>query len=222
MSALTSNRSMLLPKKIRRLSRLSNASLWLMCASLALFSSSIHAESSIRTFGGLELGYSTYSFAQKIDQKLVFTTAGLTAGMSYKRYNILLSYSFSLDSADVSEEEFFGEADRDDLDLVIVRQISKQFSIFAGYKLGETTLDSSSRDEDDPGPRRRESFEQEGLFIGVSMNWILENAGRISLSIAYADLDSTNRFVSDGDGADPGEAPEFDDITGRTTGKTTG
>ncbi len=176
---------------------------------------------SIRKFAGADLGYSTYQFDQKIDQKLVFSTVNVTAGLSYERYNFLFNYAQSFDSAEVSEEEFTGSADRIDLDLLVVRQINKQLSVFLGYKDGETQLASYSRDEDDT-MRRDESFEQEGFFVGASVNWILEDAGRLSLSVAYADLDSTNVFVSDGDGADPGEEPEFDDITGTTNGQTTG
>jgi hypothetical protein len=192
-----------------------------LCSALSLVSVSVQAENSIRTFGGVEFGYSTYSFDQKIDQTLVFPTTSLTAGMAYGSYNLLASYTFSLDSAEVSEEDFTGSADRQDLDLVLVYQASKQFSFFGGYKLGETSLESISRD-DDNGPIRKESFEQAGPFVGISYNWIIEDAGRLSMSIAYAYLDATNQFVSDGDGPDPGEPPEFDDITGTTTGKTTG
>jgi len=192
-----------------------------LCSAFSLVSASVQAETSIRTFGGVEFGYSTYSFDQKIDQTLVFPTTSLTAGMAYGSYNLLASYSFSLDSAEVSEEDFTGSADRQDLDLLLVYQLSKQISFFGGYKFGETSLDSISR-EDEDGPIRKESYQQDGPFVGISINWIIEDAGRLSLSIAYADLDATNQFVSDGDGADPGEDPEFDDITGSTTGKTTG
>lgn len=188
-----------------------------------LFFSTAEAASSIRKFAGLEFGYSTFQFDEKIDQTLVFPTASLTAGFGSGPYNFLVSYSASLDSAEVSEEEFVGSADRTDFDIVIVRQFSKTFSVFGGYKRGETTLDSFNREGIGSGAAfRTERFEQEGPFLGVSANWLLDGAGRLSFSLAYADLDSTNQFVSDGDGADPGELPEFDDITGTTNGKTTG
>ena len=178
-------------------------------------------ETTARYFSGAELGYSTYEFDQKIDQTLVFTTLGLTAGVSYGRYSFLANYAFSFDEADVSEEDFIGTADRTDLDLILAYQINSEFSVFAGYKNGETELESISR-EDENGPTRDESFKQDGLFVGASYTWAFKEAGRLSLSLAYADLDADNEFVSDGDGADPGEAPEFDDITGKTSGSSTG
>ena len=189
-----------------------------------LFFASAEAAQTIRKFAGLEFGYSTFQFDEKIDQTLVFPTVSLTAGFGSGPYNFLMNYSASLDSAEVSEEEFVGSADRNDIDLVMVRQLGKSFNIFAGYKIGETTLESFNREElDGSGAESRtESFKQEGPFLGVSANWVIEDAGRLSFSIAYADLNSTNQFVSDGDGADPGEAPEFDDITGTTKGKTVG
>jgi hypothetical protein len=185
---------------------------------------SADAAQKTRKFVGLEFGYSTFQFDEKIDQKLIFQTLSLTAGFGSGPYNFLINYSSSLDSAEVSEEDFIGSADRSDIDLVMVRQFGKSFNIFAGYKTGETTLESFNREELDDGgaESRAESFEQEGPFLGFSANWAIEDAGRLSFSIAYADLNSTNRFVSDGDGADPDEAPEFDDITGTTQGKTTG
>ena len=201
----------------------SRALLAIILVTQPLFFVSAEAAQTIRKFVGLEFGYSTFQFDEKIDQTLVFPTANLTLGLGTGPYNILISYSTSLDSAEVSEEEFIGNADRNDIDLVIVRQFGKSFNIFGGYKSGSTKLESFNRDGIGSGADfRTERFEQEGPFLGVSTNWILEDAGRLAFSIAYAYLNSKNQFVSDGDGADPGEAPEFDDITGTTNGKSTG
>lgn len=202
----------------------SSKALFVIClVSQLLFFGLAEAASNIRKIAGVEFGYSTFQFDQKIDQTLVFSTASFTAGLGSGPYNFLLSYSASLDSAEVSEEEFIGNADRSDFDFIIVRQFGKSFSFFGGYKSGETRLDSFNRDGIGSGADfRTERFEQEGPFLGVSTNWVLEGAGRLSFSIAYAYLDSKNQFVSDGDGADEGEAPEFDDITGTTHGKTVG
>ena len=206
-----------------RISGASRVILAVFLVAQALFYVSAEAAQSIRKIAGLEFGYSTFQFDEKIDQTLVFPTASLTLGLGSGAYNFLMSYSSSLESAEVSEEEFIGNADRNDTDLVIVRQFGKSWNIFAGYKSGSTKLESFNRDGIGSGAEfRAERFEQEGPFLGVSTNWILEDAGRLAFSIAYADLNSKNQFVSDGDGADPGEAPEFDDITGTTRGKTTG
>ena len=185
---------------------------------------SLHAASPSRVFGGLEFGLSTYEFDQKLDQKVVFTTANLTGGMSYGRYNFIASYAFSIDDADVSEEDFIGDAERTDLDLIVSRQMTDEFSLFVGYKIGETELRSLSREnEEDGGPKQDESFEQEGLFVGASYTWSFENAGRLSASIAYADLDADNEFVSDEEVDDEDDEPlEFDDISGKSSGSSEG
>lgn len=60
------------------------------------------------------------------------------------------------------------------------------------------------------------------MFVGASDTWKFEDAGRLSLSTAYAILDSDNTFISDGADEGEGEALEFDDITGKTSGSTTG
>ncbi|MEM7208686.1 MAG: hypothetical protein AAF434_12745 [Pseudomonadota bacterium] len=173
-------------------------------------------------FGGVELGFSTFRFDQKIDQKLTFSTASFTLGSQIDRYSVIANYSLSFDSAEVSEEDFTGSADREDFDLIFSYQINPNFSAFIGYKQGETSLDWLSREDEDDGPTQKESYKQDGGFIGISGSWPIEGAGRISASLAYADLDSDNTFVSDGDGADEGEPPEFDDISGKTRGSTTG
>ncbi len=194
---------------------------------LALVPATASAQTTSRFFGGLEFGLSTYEFAQKLDQKVVFTTANATGGVAFGRYNFIASYAFSLDDAEVSEEDFTGDAERTDLDLIVSRQMTDQISLFAGYKDGETELRSLSReDEDDGGPRRSESFEQEGLFLGASYTWQFENAGRLSFSVAYADLDADNKFVSDeevdDEDEDEDEPLEFDDISGTASGDADG
>ena len=77
-----------------------------------------HAQSrvEIHPFAGLELGYGTYSFEQKLDQTLVFPVANLTGGLAYQRFNLALNISGSLQAADVSKADFVGEADRRDFD----------------------------------------------------------------------------------------------------------
>ena len=71
-----------------------------------------------------------------------------------------------------------------------------------------------------PAPVREESYKHEGPFVGVSYAKKFERAGRLTLSLAYADLDATNTFVGDAD--DDAEVPEFDDLTGTVKGNSTG
>lgn len=194
---------------------------WLLALLLALPGAGAAAEA--RYFGGLELGYSTYRFDEKIDQNLVFSTANLTAGVALGAYSILANYAFSFAPAEMSEEDFVGEADRTDLDLIVSRRVTDALSLFVGYKIGETELDSILRDDEDAGgPRRDEYFRQSGLFVGASYTWAFEDAGRLSLSLAYADLDAENRFEDDGDGPDPGDPPEFDDVAGKQDADSSG
>ena len=44
-----------------------------------------------------------------------------------------------------------------------------------------------------------ESYSQKGPFIGGSYSWQFENAGRLSISLAYAFLNATNNFAANTD-----------------------
>ena len=85
----------------------------------------------IRKFGGLELGWGTFSFDQKIDKKVVFPVANLTAGIAYERFSLALNVSGSMSDADVSEEDYTGTASRRDYDLTAGYQVNNNISIFA-------------------------------------------------------------------------------------------
>jgi len=183
----------------------------------------------IHSFAGLELGLGTYSFQQKLDQTIVFPVANLTAGLAYQRFNLALNASGSIRDADVSEEDYTGSAQRQDLDLTFGYQANAFLSLFIGYKSGRTDLDLLSRVPADPAndptyARASEYYEQSGPFVGINLGQRFANAGKLDFSIAYADLDANNRFFSDTevDGVNPGEALEFDDISGKTSGSSTG
>ena len=136
----------------------------------------------------------------------------------------MINFADSISTADVSEEEDIGEASRYDRDISFGYQLHPNWGIFAGYKVGKTSIDYLSREDVDsggPAPVREESYQHEGPFLGVSYAKKFEKAGRLTLSLAYADLDATNTFVSDGDDDDTGP-PEFDDLTGTVKGDSTG
>ncbi|MFT5483971.1 MAG: hypothetical protein ACI9GW_002630 [Halieaceae bacterium] len=179
------------------------------------------SDAEIRKFGGLELGWGTFSFEQKIDKKVVFPVANLTAGIAYERFSLALNVSGSMSDADVSEEDFTGTASRRDYDLTAGYQVNSNISIFGGYKDGKTDLDVIGRDEDEPYVGS-EFYKQSGPFIGANFGWNFTDAGKLDVSLAYASLDAKNQFFADGDGADEGEEPEFDDITGRNSGDSSG
>jgi hypothetical protein len=192
-----------------------------VCLTFTVIGAHAQNRAEIHPFVGLELGYGTYSFEEKLDQTVVFPVANLTGGLAYQRFNLALNISGSLQAADVSEADFVGEADRQDFDLTAGYQINSILSVFVGYKSGETNLDLVSRNPTAP-TTGNEYYRQNGPFVGVSIGKSFANAGKLDFSIAYADLDADNKFFSDNDGVEPGETLEFDDINGTTQGSSTG
>ena len=180
----------------------------------------------LRFIVGASAGYTVLSFPAKLDQDLGFVSANLLGGATYGNWQLSLNTAFSLEDADISEEEDVGKASREDIDLTLGYQINRNWSIFGGYKRGETKMDFTAREADDDGVINRvsERYEQEGPYLGASFAWDFETAGRLSVSLAYAELDATNHFGAntDDDDDDEEEAPEFDDLTGRVKGDTTG
>ena len=175
--------------------------------------------------GGLSLGYSTFEFPAKLDHSLTFPVYQLHGGIAYRKVYAVVNLADSLSSADVSEEEDLGEASRYDRDISLGYQLTSNWGLFAGYKTGKTTIDYQSREDLDaggPAPVREESYKHEGPFVGVSHARKFERAGRLTLSLAYADLDASNSFVSDVDADDDEDKPEFDDLTGTVRGDSTG
>ena len=174
----------------------------------------------LHKFVGIEMGYDTYSFDNKIDDDVVFPVANLTAGLAYQRYSAVLNVSGSIADASVSEEDVYGDASRQDIDLTFGYQIHTNVSVFIGYKDGQTDFSTVNRD---PAiASGNEYYRQNGPYAGVNLNWSIADAGKIALSVAYADLDAENKFIADGDGADDGEEKEFDDISGKSSGSSQG
>ena len=138
----------------------------------------------------------------------------------------MVNLADSLSEADVSEEEDVGNASRYDRDISLGYQLTPAWGIFAGYKTGKTTIDYVTREDLNEGGTvsvREESYKQEGPFVGVSYSKKFSRAGRLTLSLAYADLDATNKFTRDVEGDDEEEEePEFDDLTGNVKGSSTG
>jgi hypothetical protein len=181
----------------------------------------------LHLIGGMSLGYSSYDFPAKLDHKLTFPVYQINAAVAYKKFYAVLNLADSLADADVSEEEDVGTASRYDRDISLGYQVTPNWGVFVGYKTGQTTIDYYTREDLDDGgtaSAREESYKQEGPFIGVSFAKKFDRAGRISLSLAYADLDATNTFTRDieSDGDEDDEEPEFDDLTGTVRGNSTG
>ena len=178
----------------------------------------------VRIVTGASLGYTDYDFPAKLDHDLGFPSGGLTFAATRNRWQLALNGTWSLQDADVSEEEDVGDASRRDIDLTLGYQVNTNWSAFAGYKSGETKISYISREDEDEGIFNplRERYKQEGPYVGGAYTWRFEKAGSLTLSLAYAFLDATNDFRANTDDDEPGEDPEFDDLTGRVTGDTNG
>lgn len=177
-----------------------------------------------RFIAGASLGYANLSFPQKLDQEVSFPSANLTVAGAWKRWQLTLNGTFSLQDADISEEEDTGDASRNDLDLTLGYQIGDHWSVFTGYKDGATEILFASREGDDMGRPSlvKEKYEQAGPYLGASYAWEFEKAGRLSLSLAYAKLDAKNNFAANTDTDEDDEELEFDDISGQVSGDTEG
>ena len=178
----------------------------------------------VRIVTGVSLGYTDYDFPAKLDHDLGFPSGGLTLAATRNRWQLALNGSFSLQDADVSEEEDVGKASREDIDLTLGYQIDDHWSAFVGYKNGETKIEYVSREDLDEGMAipLNERYRQEGPYIGGGYTWRFEKAGSLTLSLAYAFLDATDEFRANTDDDEPEEDLEFDDLTGRVTGDTNG
>jgi hypothetical protein len=208
----------------------------------ALFGAqSVCAQSSLenaRIIAGVSLGYSDFSFPEKLDHNIGFPSINVPVAVTLDQWQLSANWQTSISDADISEEEDIGKASRDDLDITLGYRISNSWTVFSGYKYGNTDVEFTPRDfgdfevsdgEDEaseieePLAISQESYKQEGPFVGVSYSWQFEKAGNLSLTLAYAKLNAINDFSSntDDDEEDPEEV-EFDDITGQVKGDTHG
>ncbi len=186
---------------------------------------SAESKATLHKFAGYEMGYGTFSFGEKLDHKIVFPVANLTAGLAYNRFSYVVNLSGSLSDADISEEEQLGHGSRRDLDLTIGYQLSKKISTFVGYKDGASKLTLSHRDPGaaDAIPGGTEKYNQQGLYAGVNLNWAFKNAGKLAFSVAYAWLDVENKMVADEVyKTSAGDEFDFDDINGDSEGTSRG
>lgn len=173
----------------------------------------------VRIIGGVSGGYTTFDFPAKLDHEIHFPSGEIVLAATRAQWQIGINGTFSVIEAEISEEEDTGNASRYDLDLTIGYKVNDQWSVFGGYKDGETEIDFSPRES---GMATSESYAQDGPYIGASYSWRFERAGSLNFSVAYALLDATNNFSANTDEPEEGEALEFDDLTGLVTGETSG
>jgi hypothetical protein len=211
----------------------------ILCLPLLLTSHTAIAQEgfdNIRVVTGLSLGYSDFSFPEKLDHDISFPSANIPIAVTMGNWQLALNASSTLANANIAEEEDIGEASRKDLDLTLGFRVTKNWSLFAGFKYGKTEMSFVPRDfdeeidEDEEGGEEDEavtleltdeSYSQKGPFIGASYSWQFEKAGSLSVSLAYASLDATNNFSANTDEEEE-ELAEFDDLTGQVKGETKG
>jgi hypothetical protein len=189
----------------------------------------------VRVVTGLSLGYSDFSFPEKLDHNISFPSATIPIALTMNNWQLSLNASRTLADAEIAEEEDIGKASRKDLDLTLGYRVTKNWSLFAGFKYGRTEMSFVPRDfdeeinEDEDTQQNtleitKESYSQKGPFIGASYSWQFEKAGSLSVSVAYASLDATNNFSAntDEEEEEEEELTEFDDLTGQVKGDTKG
>ena len=101
---------------------------------------------------------------------------------------------------------------RTDYALTFGYNLGKGWSVFGGYKYGETSADTASIDFNPPGEFLLNTFDivEEGPYIGASGNFSLDAKDVLNISVAYASMksDFINR-ASDAGGGGTG-APSSD------------
>ncbi|GAC13798.1 outer membrane beta-barrel protein [Aliiglaciecola lipolytica] len=178
----------------------------------------------VRVISGVSLGYSNFSFPEKLDHEISFPSLNVPIIFAVDKWQLSANLQTTLKDADISEEEDVGKASRNDLDITLGYQLSSNWTVFGGYKYGKTKIQFTPRDieDDEELSITNESYGQKGPFIGVGYHWRFEKAGSLSFSVAYAKLNATNDFSKNTDEEEADEAPEFDDLTGTVTGDTKG
>ena len=198
----------------------------LACLLVSYTAQSANSFDDVRIVTGVSLGYSDFSFPEKLDHDISFPSINVPIGLTKENWQLSVNLSSTLDDADISEEEDTGKASRQDLDFTLGYRVSKTWSIFTGYKYGKTKMRFAPRDfeeGDDISMLTNEDYSQKGPFLGASYSWIFEKAGRVSLSIAYASLNATNNIAAKTDDEEEEqEEIEFDDLTGQVDGDTKG
>jgi len=174
--------------------------------------------------GGLALGTTELSFDSKLDADTSFNTYTLFGSLGFNKAYASLSFADSIDSKNVSEEDELGQASRRDTDFTLGYRLTGSWTVFAGYKQGETDIDFQIRDTD---LNQSEYYREEGIFVGASYTYRFKRAGNLSATLAYIQYDTDMRFTEGADDDDEEEAEadeplEFDDLEGEFSGDSTG
>lgn len=195
------------------------AAAWMLLCPLAMAAES---ESRVSLVGGLALGVTQLEFDDKLDAEPSFTTYTLFGSASLGKPYASVSYADTLGKQNVSEEDELGKATRRDLDLTVGYRVTDTWTLFLGYKDGETDIDFRIRDTD---LVQAEYYREDGFYGGATYTWALGRAGSLNFTVAYTRYDSKLRFtagVDEDDDDDEDEPLEFDDLEGRHSGDADG
>lgn len=198
-----------------------------LCLFLSSSSSAIAASifEDVRFITGVSAGTSLTSFDERLDQDISLINVNFLLAASKGKWQISANTFLSISDSNISEEEEIGTASRSDFDLTVGYKITSHWSLFTGYKIGETELVFVPRDPDEAEQPLGfdEQYSENGFYFGGGYSWPFEKAGTLSFTIAYANFSSINDFKANrDDGEEDDEPPEFDDLTGRVEGDVKG
>ena len=171
----------------------------------------------VKFIAGVSLGESVTTLEERLDQDISLTMVNVTLAMAVSNWQLSLNGGKNVGDATISEEEEIGSASRYDVDLTLGYKISREWIVFTGYKNGGTKLNFVPRDAEEMEEleESRGEYKQKGVYFGGSYSINFEKAGRLSLSIAYANFDGINQFQANVDEMEEEEEEiEFDDLTG--------
>ena len=170
---------------------------------------------------GVSAGSTVLAFDEKLDADTSFPSYALFGSVSAGNTYATVSYSDSVGSENISEEDELGDANRRDLDITLGYRLGEAWTAFVGYKDGETNIDFRVRDTDIV---QSEYYREEGFYLGASYSLRFERAGTLSFTAAYIQFDSDLRFTQgvDLDDEEEEEPLEFDDLEGTFSGDADG
>lgn len=142
---------------------------------------------------------------QSFDFEESLYTAGFSGTLIYDRFSLSALVELPLQAEDTSLHTSIAslpgagvpindvsdrdsELDRFDVGLTLGYRVWEGLSVFSGYK--HTEFDLESREYNLLLSNKDQNYVEEGFFIGSSYAWQFGNKGSLSLSIAYAYLDT--------------------------------
>jgi len=161
--------------------------------------------SGITIVGGAAIDFKNSSFdvgGKKLQPK--FITLDISGALAYDKYYIVLNYDPTLKehlehdtdiNSNGNQENTYLNITRLDYSSAIGMNVWRTTNIFAGWKYGETSVNSFSdialitNPTADPNEINRELyFREEGPFLGASYGYKFNKNNNLNLSLAYAQM----------------------------------